>query len=135
MSQLVILSPMACIFFKRRQSVGEGYTREEAHEIIGLGCQCKWMWAGTDAFVAAYVVMLGEARHILVKAREFIRKQRLQRLTSPKSTAVAPMAPCQKSLRNPPSGRKLSIGDPRSRERISIGPRSWRPDIPSICSG
>ena len=35
MTQLVILSPMACIFFKGRQSVGEGYTGEEAHQIVG----------------------------------------------------------------------------------------------------
>ena len=95
MTQMVILSPMACIFFKRRRSMGEGYTGEEAHEIIGRVAGVQ-MWAGTDAFIAAYVVMLGKARHILVKARKFIKRQRIQNLTTPKSTARVLTAPPKK---------------------------------------
>ena len=70
MTQMVILSPMACMFFKGRRSMGEGYTGEQA-----------------------YVVTLGEARHILVKAREFIRGQRIQKLTTPKPTRGVLSAP------------------------------------------
>ena len=95
MTQLVILSPTACIFFKGRRSVGEGYTGEEAHQIVGRVASAR-MWAGTDALIAAYVVTLGEARHILVKAHDFIRKQMLQKVTAPKSTSGAPSAPPKK---------------------------------------
>ena len=72
MIQMIMLSTMAMIFFKGRRSVGEGYTVEEAHQIIDrvAGAQS---WAGTDTLVAAYAVTLGEARHLLVKAREFVR--------------------------------------------------------------
>ena len=86
---MVILSPTACIFFKGRRSVGEGYTREEAHKIMNRVAGAR-MWAGTEAFVAAYVVTLGKARHILVKAHEFIKRQRIQKLTTPKPTAATP---------------------------------------------
>ena len=95
MTQLVILSPTACIFFKGRRSMGEGYTGEEAHQIIGRVASAR-MWAGTDALVAAYVVTLGEAHHILVKARDFIKRQTLQKLTAPKTTSGVPSAPSKK---------------------------------------
>ena len=42
-------------------------------------------WAGTDALVAAYAVTLGEVRHLLVKAREFVRRQTIQKALAPKS--------------------------------------------------
>ena len=104
MTQMVILSPMACMFFKGRRSVGEGYTGEQAHEIIGRVAG-TWMWAGTDALVAAYVVTLGKARHILVKAREFIRRQRIQKLTAPKHPKGVPSAP-PKKLEKPVVGKE-----------------------------
>ena len=34
MTQMIVLSTTAMIFFKGRWSVGEGYTKEEAHQII-----------------------------------------------------------------------------------------------------
>ena len=95
MTQLVILSPTACIFFKGRRSMGEGYTGEEAHQIVGRVAGAR-MWAGTDALVAAYVVTLGEARHILVKACDFIKRQTLQKLTAPKTMSGVPSAPSKK---------------------------------------
>ena len=91
MTQMVIISPTACMFFKGQRSVGEGYTGEQAHKIISR-VTGAWMWAGTDAFVAAYVMTLGEAHHILVKAHEFIRGQRIQKLTTPKPMRGAPSA-------------------------------------------
>ena len=92
MTQLVILSPTACMAFKGRRSVGEGYTGEEATQIVARVAGAR-QWAGTDAFIAAYAVTLGEARHILVKARDFIRTQRLQALTTPKSTPKPVLKP------------------------------------------
>ena len=98
MTQLVILSPTACIAFKGRRSVGEGYTGEEANQIVGRVAGAR-LWAGTDAMICAYAVTLGEARHIWVKARDFIRVQRLQKLTAPKAvpTLTAKPVPKQKS--------------------------------------
>ena len=75
--------------------MGEGYTGEEANQIVGRVAGAR-MWAGADALVAAYVVTLGEARHILVKARDFIKRQTLQKLTAPKSTSGGPSAPPKK---------------------------------------
>ena len=84
MTQMIVLSTTAVIFFKGRRSVGEGYTVEEAHQIIDrvAGAQSR---AGTDAWVAAYAVTLGEARHLLVKAREFVRCRTIQKALAPKS--------------------------------------------------
>ena len=84
--------------------MGEGYTREQAHEIVGRVAGAR-MWAGTDALIAAYVVTLGEARHILVKACEFIKRQRIQKLTTPKSTGGVPSAP-PKKLKKPVVGKE-----------------------------
>ena len=92
MTQMVILSPTACMFFKGQRSVGEGYTGEQAHEIVSRVSSMR-MWAGTDALIAAYVVTLSEARHILVKAREFIKRQRIQKLTTHKPTGGVLSAP------------------------------------------
>ena len=84
MTQMIMLSTTAMIFFKGRRSVGEGYTVEEAHQIIDrvAGAQS---WAGTDALVAAYAVTLGVARHLLVKAREFVRRRTIQKALALKS--------------------------------------------------
>ena len=60
MTQMIVLSPMAVIFFKGRRSVGEGYTVEEAHQIIDRVAGAR-SWAGTDALVATYAVTLREA--------------------------------------------------------------------------
>ena len=84
MTQMIVLSTMAVIFFKGRQSVGEGYTGEEAHQIIDRVAGAR-SWAGTDALVAAYAVMLREARQLLVKAREFVRRWTIQKALAPKS--------------------------------------------------
>ena len=84
--------------------MGEGYTGEQAHEIIGQVSSTQ-MWAGTDALVAAYVVMLGEARHILVKAREFIKRQRIQKLMTPKPAGGVLSAP-PKKIEKPVVGKE-----------------------------
>ena len=84
MTQMIVLSTMAVIFFKGRRSVGEGYTGEEAHQIIDRVAGA-WSWAGTDALVAAYAVTLREARQLLVKAREFVRRWTIQKALAPKS--------------------------------------------------
>ena len=112
MTQLVILSPTACIFFKGRRSVGEGYTGEEAHQIVGRVAGVR-MWASTDALIAAYVVTLSEAHHILVKARDFIRKQTLQKVTAPKSTSGAPSAPLKKL-------EKAAVGQTAEHQRSKV---------------
>ena len=43
------------------------------------------LWAGTKAMITACPIMLMEAQHVLVKVRDFIWKQRIQKLTGPKS--------------------------------------------------
>ena len=53
---------------------------------IGARLEGHRLWAGTEATITACPITLMEARHILVKARDFIRKQRIQKLTSPKLT-------------------------------------------------
>ena len=99
MTQMIMLSTTAVIFFKGRRSVGEGYTGEEAHQIIDrvAGAQS---WAGTDALVAAYAVTLREARHLLVKAREFVRC-RPSRKHWPRSHPL-----CQRKGRGNPSSAR-----------------------------
>ena len=83
MTQVVVLSPFVCLAFKGKRSFGEGYTGEQAGEIIRrLEGHC--MWAGTEATINVCPIMLGKAQHILVRARGFIRMQRLQKLTAPK---------------------------------------------------
>ena len=79
MTQMIVLSTTAVIFFKGRWSVGEGYTGEEAHQIIDRVASAR-SWAGTDALVATYAVTLREARHLLVKARKFVRCRTTQKV-------------------------------------------------------
>ena len=84
MTQMIVLSTTAVIFFNGRRSVCEGYTGEEAHQIIDRVAGAR-SWASTDALVAAYAVTLREARQLLVKAREFVRRQTIQKALAPKS--------------------------------------------------
>ena len=84
MTQMIVLSTTALIFFKGRRSVGEGYTGEEAHQIIDRVAGAR-SWASTDTLVAAYAVTLREARQLLVKAREFVRRRTIQKVLAPKS--------------------------------------------------
>ena len=83
MTQMIVLSTTAVIFLTGQWSVGEGYTGEEAHQIIDRVAGAR-SWAGTDTLVAAYAVTLREAHHLLVKAREFIRCRTTQKALAPK---------------------------------------------------
>ena len=56
-------------------------TRLEGHQL----------WASTEVTITECPIMLMEARHVLVKARDFIRKQRIQKLSSPKKTTPSAM--------------------------------------------
>ena len=46
------------------------------------------LWPGMEATITACLITLVEAQHVLVKARNLIQKQRIQKLTSPKSTVL-----------------------------------------------
>ena len=70
--------------------------------------------------IAAYSVILGKARHILVKAREFIRKQRIQKLTAPKLTAEVPSAPSKK-LEKPTIGKEVE----HQRSKVKRADKYW----------
>ena len=85
MTQLVVLSPSGCLAFKGKRSLGEGYMGDQALEIV-TRLEGHRLWAGMEAMITACPITLMEARHILVKVRDFIRKQRIQKLTSPKLT-------------------------------------------------
>ena len=52
-------------------------TRLEGHQL----------WAGTKVMIMVCTITLMEAWYVSVKARDFIRKQGIQKLTSPKLTA------------------------------------------------
>ena len=98
MTQMIVLSTTAVIFFKGRRSVGEGYTVEEAHQIIAR-----------VALVAAYAVTLGEVCHLLVKAREFVRRRTIQKALAPKS----PPTPTERE-------RKPVVGEAREHRRKKV---------------
>ena len=119
MTQMVILSPTACMFFKGRRSVGEGYTGEQAHEIVGRVSSAR-MWAGTDALIGAFVVTLGEARHILVKASKFIKRQRIQKLTTLKLMGGAPST-SPKKLEKPAIGKEAE----HRRSKVRRADKYW----------
>ena len=87
MTQLVVLSPSGCLAFKGKRSLGEEYMGDQALKIV-IRLEGHWLWAGTKVMITACLIMLMEAQHVLVKARDFIQKQRIQKLTSPK-----PMVP------------------------------------------
>ena len=83
LTDVIILSPMACLLFRGRRSVGEGLKREQAEETAEqLGC-CR-CWAGKDVEIHAVPVTLTDAKHTLVKARDFVRKQTRQKLSAAK---------------------------------------------------
>ena len=87
MTQPVVLSPSGCLAFKGKRSLGEGYMGDQALEIVAR-LEGHWLWASTEVTIMACPITLMEARHVLVKARDFIRKQRIQKLTSPKPTTL-----------------------------------------------
>ena len=67
-------------------------------------------WAGTDALVAAYAVMLrGSARQLLVKAQEFVRHRTIQKALAPKS----PPMPTERE-------RKPVVGKAREHRRKKV---------------
>ena len=108
MTQIIVLSTTAVIFFKGRRSVGEGYTVEEAHQIIDRVAGAR-SWAGTDTLVATYAVTLREAHHLLVKAREFVRRRTIQKALAPKS----PLMPTERE-------RKPLVGKAREHRRKKV---------------
>ena len=92
-SNIAVLSPMACLIFRGRRSVKEGFSTEELQQIIER-INGQYIWAGKNALVVGIAVTLAESQHILAKARNFIRTQRLQKMTmlsaSPTPTDVRP---------------------------------------------
>ncbi|MCG8621540.1 MAG: hypothetical protein MJE68_06010 [Proteobacteria bacterium] len=81
---------MACLLFKGRRSVGEGLKKQQAEEAAEhLGCRQDW--AGKDVEVHAVPVTLTEAKHTLVKARDFVRKQTRQKLSAAKGVPAEKM--------------------------------------------
>ena len=83
MTQLVVPSLSSCLSFKGKRLLGEGYMGDLALEIV-TRLEGHWLWASTEVMITACPITLMEAWHILVKARDFIQKQRIQKLTSPK---------------------------------------------------
>ena len=75
---------------KGKRSLREEYTGDQALEII-TRLEGHRLWAGTEATITACPIMLMEAQHVLVKARDFIRKQGIQKLTSPKLMTLSAM--------------------------------------------
>ena len=63
-----------------------------------------------DALVAAYAVTLGEVRHLLVKAQEFVRRRTIQKALTPKS----PPTPTERE-------RKPVVGEAREHRRKKVG--------------
>ena len=90
MTQLVVLSPLDCLAFKGRRSLGEGYSGEQASKIVGR-LEGHRFWVSTEATISACLITLVEAWHVLVKARDFIQKQRIQKLTGSKLTVPSAM--------------------------------------------
>ena len=87
-SDIAVLSPTACLIFRGRRSAKEGFSTEELQQIIER-INGQYIWAGKNALVVGVAVMLAESRHILAKARHFIRTQKLQKLATP-STSLTP---------------------------------------------
>ena len=108
MTQMIVLSTTAVIFFKGRRSIGEGYTGEEGHQIIDRVAGAR-LWAGTDALVAAYAVTLREAHQLLVKAREFLRCWTIQKALAQK----LPPTPMERE-------RRPIVGEVREHRRKKV---------------
>ena len=100
--------------------MGEGYTGEETNQIVGRVAGAR-LWAGTEAMICAYAVTLGEARHILVKAREFIRMQRLQKLTAPKTIPM----PTAKLVPKQPSKPFVGKEAEHRRSKVKRADKYW----------
>ena len=87
-SDITILSPTACLIFRGQRSAKEGFGTEELQQIIER-INGQYIWGGKNAVVVGIAVTLAESWHILVKARNFIRTQKLQKMTMP-STSPTP---------------------------------------------
>ena len=84
-SDIVVLSPTACLIFRGRRSVKEGFSTEELQQIIER-INGQYIWAVKNALVVGIAVTLAESRHILAKARNFIRTQKLQKMATPSAS-------------------------------------------------
>ena len=84
-SDIAVLSPTACLIFRGRRSAKEGFSTEELQQIIER-INGHYIWAGKNALVVGVAAMLAESRHILAKARNFIRTQKLQKLATPSAS-------------------------------------------------
>ena len=80
-SDIAVLSPMACLIFQGQRSAKEGFSTEELQQIIER-INGQYIWAGKNALVVGVAVTLAESRHILAKARNFIKTQKLQKLAT-----------------------------------------------------
>ena len=87
-SDITVLSPTACLIFRGRRSAKEGFGTEELQQIIER-INGQYIWAGKNVLVVGIAVTLAESWHILAKARNFIRTQKLQKMTMP-STSPTP---------------------------------------------
>ena len=87
-SDIAVLSPTACLIFRGRRSVKEGFGTEELQQIIER-INYQYIWAGKNALVVGIAVTLAKSQHILAKSRNFIRTQKLQKMTMP-STSLTP---------------------------------------------
>ena len=84
-SDITVLSPTVCLIFQGQRSTKEGFGAEELQQIIER-INGWYIWAGKNAVVVGIAVMLAESRHILAKARNFIRTQKLQKMTMPSAS-------------------------------------------------
>ena len=84
-SDIAVLSPMACLIFQGRRAVKEGFRAEELQQIIER-INGQYIWAGKNALVVGIAVTLAKSWHILAKARNFIRTQKLQKMTTPSAS-------------------------------------------------
>ena len=82
-SDIAVLSPTACLIFQGQRSAKEGFSTEELQQVIER-INGQYIWAGKNALVV--VVTLAKSWHILAKARNFIRTQKLQKLATPSAS-------------------------------------------------
>ena len=102
-SGIAVLSPTACLIFQGRRSAKEGFSAEELQQIIER-INGQYIWAGKNALVVGVGVTLAKSRHILAKARNFIRIQKLQKLATP-SASLTPRDVCPSLTDALPLGR------------------------------
>ena len=84
-SDIAVLSPKVCLIFRGRRLAKEGFSAEELQQIIEK-INGQYTWAGKNAVMVGIAVTLAESRHILAKARNFIRTQKLQKMTTPSAS-------------------------------------------------